>query len=66
MGVPAHDERDFDFVKWNGIVNGNEIKKVVSPVVKGMVKGVIREVMHGSIACVDEDCRYNVWRCSSI
>ncbi|CAG8591917.1 4835_t:CDS:10 [Paraglomus brasilianum] len=34
MGVPAHDERDFDFVKWNGIVNGNEIKKVVSPVVK--------------------------------
>jgi len=47
MGVPAHDERDFDFVKWNGIVNENEIKKVVSPLVKGMVKSVIRKVTNG-------------------
>jgi leucyl-tRNA synthetase len=35
MGVPAHDERDFEFAKRNGIIPEKEIKRVVSSV-KGM------------------------------
>ncbi|CAG8632493.1 13151_t:CDS:10, partial [Funneliformis mosseae] len=32
MGVPAHDERDWNFTKLNHIVNKKDIKKVVNPI----------------------------------
>lgn len=34
MGVPAHDERDWKFVKANRIVAEENIKKVIMPVVQ--------------------------------
>lgn len=34
MGVPAHDERDWEFAKHNSIVPEKEIKFVVEPIMK--------------------------------
>jgi hypothetical protein len=31
MGVPAHDQRDWDFTKANRIVDEKDIKRVVKP-----------------------------------
>ncbi|CAG8465748.1 21693_t:CDS:10 [Dentiscutata erythropus] len=34
MGVPAHDERDWEFVKVNRIISEENIKKVIMPVIQ--------------------------------
>ena len=31
MGVPAHDQRDWDFTKENRVINEEHIKRVVKP-----------------------------------
>ncbi|CAG8857325.1 20440_t:CDS:2, partial [Gigaspora margarita] len=34
MGVPAHDERDWEFVKVNHIISEENIKRVIMPLIQ--------------------------------
>ncbi|RUS20424.1 hypothetical protein BC937DRAFT_95262 [Endogone sp. FLAS-F59071] len=42
MGVPAHDERDWEFAKFNSIVPEKEIKFVVEPIMKEKHDAVLK------------------------
>ncbi|CAG8506230.1 11442_t:CDS:10 [Racocetra persica] len=46
MGVPAHDERDWEFVRVNRIISEENLKKVIIPVIRDNSK--VTEMQHSN------------------